>query len=311
MLQTFGEVIGEPVGSRWLDTKSQFSFLDKGGIKVARLVGMLHAEQSLTTVADQRRYNLNGNYIGLHLRDESSGDYFIKYNDGSDNFLPFKPFTQIIHDNQTSSVALPDSFSVSDRLTQFSRVTGTTTSAGAIDSETNESTLTDSASTFVTSGVQPRDIVHDTTNGSRFSGYVLEVSSETALITAMFEDAAPGDTKGWGNGDTFAIQPQGRRQLILDPPPSTASHTITMYQIVKSLPVFADFRIFGFDEDYDMAAVYFAASIYKRRDQDFKKANDFLQLADGEIRLIKDASDTALHKHRTMRVNMRRRSRRG
>ena len=83
-----------------------------------------------------------------------------------------------------------------------------------------------------------------------------------------------------------------------------------MFSIVKPLPVFADFRIFGFDEEYDMAAVYFAASLYMRRDKRIKEASDFFQLADNELRLIKDASDTAFHKGRTMRVNMKRRSRR-
>lgn len=306
LLYNFREVLGEPVGSGWLDTKSQYYFLDRGGIKVAELMGLLHAEQSITTVADQRRYNLDAQYIGLHIRDESTGDYIIKYNDGStDSFLPFTPFTNVITDNQTSSTTVPDRFSISDRLTQFSRVTGTTTSAGAIDSETSESTLTASADTFSTDGVSPRDVVHSTSN--KYSGYVLEVSSETALITAMFDDADGSTKRGWGGSDTYAIQPQPRKQLVLDPPPSTASHTITVFSIVKPLPVFSDFRTFGFSEQYCMAAVYFAASIYKRRDKDFEKANDFFQLADNELRLIKDASDTAYHKSRTMRVNMKKR----
>ena len=310
MRQNFIKVIGEPAGSGWLDTKSEYSFIDKGGIKVGELMGLLHAEQSISTVADQRRYNLDAQYIGLHIRNESSGDYIIKYNNGSsDSFPVFRPFTNIVTDNQTSSITIPERFSISDKLIQFDRITGTTTSAGAIDSQTNESTLIASASTFITDGVQPRDIVHNTTDGSIFSGYVLEVSSETALITAMFEDADGSITKGWGSGDTFAIQPQGRKQLVIDPPPSTTGHTVTVYQIVKSLPVFADFRIFGFPEQYSMAAVYFAASIYKRRDQDFKKADSFFQLADNELRLIKDASDTAYHKGRTMRINMRKRAR--
>ena len=269
-------------------------------------MGLLHGEQSITTVADQVRYNLDAQFLGLHLRDDDSGDYIIKYNDGStDYFLPFEPFSQVIADNQTSSVTIPDRFSVSDKLSPFSRVTGTTTSAGALDSSTNESTLTASADTFSTDGVQPRDIVHNTTNA--YSGYVLEVSSETALITAMFDDADGSTEVGWGNTETYAIQPQARKQIVLDPPPSTAGHTVTVYSIVKPLPMFADFRTFGFAEQYCMAALYFAASIYKRRDQDFKKANDFFQLADNELRLIKDASDTAYHKGRTMRVNMKRR----
>ena len=45
----------------------------------------------------------------------------------------------------------------------------------------------------------------------------------------------------------------------------------------------------------------FAASIYKRRDQDFKKADSFFQLADNDLRLIKNTSDPPYHKGRTMR----------
>lgn len=309
MIYNFREILGEPIGSGWLDTKSAYYFIDKGGIKVAELIGLRHAEQSITTIADQQRYNLDAKYLGLHLRDNSSGDYFIKYNDGtSDHFLPFKSFSQVIHDNLTSSVSVPYSFSVNDKLSQFSRITGTATSAGAVNSQTNESTLTDTAATYVTSGVQPRDIVHNTTSGSIYSGYVLEVSSETALITAMFDDSDGTTTRGWASSDTYAIQPQPRKQLVLDPPPSTASHTITMYQIVKPDPVFSDFRIFGFPEQYVMAAIYFACSIYKRRDSDFKKANDFFTLADNELRHIKSSSQTQYHKGRTMRVNMKRRN---
>ena len=31
-LQNFREILGEPVGSGWLDTKSQYYYLDRGGI---------------------------------------------------------------------------------------------------------------------------------------------------------------------------------------------------------------------------------------------------------------------------------------
>ena len=307
-LDALREILGEPVGSGWLKRKAQYYFLDRGGIMVAELMGLLHAEQAITTVAGQARYNLDAQYLGLHLRNES-GDYYIKYNDGTSNyFLPFEPFTNITFDNQTTSVLIPSRFSVTDKLAQFGRVTGTATSAGALNTNTNESTLTNTGETFSTDGVQPRDIVHNTTSGTLYNGYVLDVTSETALQTAMFDNADEDVRRGWANADTYAIQPQARYQLILDPPPSTAGHTVTMYQIVKPLPMFADFRIFGLPEQYCMHAIYFAASIYKRRDQDFKKADSFFQLADNDLRLIKNSSDTAYHKGRTMRVNMKRRN---
>ncbi len=303
----FEKILGEPSGSNWLDLKSIYYFLDQGFAQVAEIIGNLHAEQSVTTVVDQVRYDLDAQYLGLHLRNRN-GDYYIKYNNGTSNSFPhFESFTNITFDNSQNSTTVPDRFSISDKLSLFDQVTGTTTSAGAVAN--GQSTLTDTAATFVTSGVQPRDVVHNTTLST--DGYVLEVTSETVLVVALFDTASLSTpTGGWGSGDSYVIQPQPRKQLILDPAPSTAGHTVTSYQIVKPKPMFTDFRISGLPEQYGMSAVYFACSIYKRRDQDFKKANDFFALANNELAKIKESSDTQYHKGRTMRVNMKK-TRRG
>jgi len=305
-LWNYEKLLGEPSGSLWLDTKSIYYFIDQGFSMVAEKIGNLHAEQSITTVADQVRYNLDAQYLGLHLRN-SNGDYFIKYNNGTtDSFPYFESFTNIIYDNNTTSVTVPDKFSISDKLSLFSQVTGTTTSVGTVAA--GVSTLADTTATFITSGVQPRDVVHNTTLAT--DGYVLEVTSETSLEVALFDTASNSASGGWGSGDTYVIQPQGRKQLILNPPPSTASHTVTVYQIVKPTPMFGSYRISGLPEQYSMAALYFACSIAKRRDQDFKKSNDFFALANNELANIKESSDTQYHKGRTMRINMKK-TRRG
>lgn len=300
-MYNFRIILGEPSGSTFLDTKSIYYFLNKGAIEVVEKVACAHAEQTITTVADQTNYDLNANYLGLHLRDKS-GNYFIKYNDGStDYFLNFARYPDVIAENNTDSVLIPSRFTISDRLAAFSRVTGTTTAAGVASA--GESTLTDSPNaTFSTSGVSPHDIVHNTTDGS--DGYVISVTSETALVTALFN----GTDNDWSNTDAYAIQPQGRKQLILDPPPSTAGHTITMYQIVKPSPVYADYNTWNFPEQYNMAAIYFACAMYKLRDQQINRANEFFALGDKKLREIKTASDTEFHKGRRMMVNLKKRS---
>jgi len=298
ILYNFRELLGEPVGSAWLDTKSQYYFINRGAIKVVEKTTCLHGTQSITTVADQTNYNLDADFLGLHLKNDS-GDWYIKYNDGSSNyFLPFAGYADVIADDNTSSVLIPSRFSINDASALLSQISSTTTSAGAATA--GEATLTDTAATFVTSGVQPGDIVHNTTDAS--DGYVLTVTSETALVTALFN----GTDNDYTSGDSYVIQPQPRRQLVLDPPPSTAGHTVTVYKITKPEPVYASYRMFRFNENYNMATIYFACALYKLRDQDPKKANDFFALGDNELREIKVSSDTEMHRRKSMRVNLKR-----
>lgn len=308
LIYNFRQLLGEESTSTFLDNKSIYTFLNEGATEVAEKTGVLHAEQSITTVADQTAYNLNANYLGLRLKDDN-GNWIIKYNDGTNNSFPtFKRYDDVISEDNTTSISIPNNFTINEKLTLFDRVTGTTTSAGAIDTQTSESTLTDTAATFSTDGVQPGDIVHNTTSGSIFDGYVIEVTSETALVTAMFNVADTGSTtKGWGSGDTYSIQPQGRKTLVLDPPPSTASHTITMYQRIKPPPVYSDFRTFRFSDNYNMAAIYFALAMFKYRDQKQKEAATFIALGDKKIREINTATKSEFHKGRTMHVNLKKR----
>lgn len=299
----FRMLLGEGSSSDFLDSKSIYSVLNEGATRVTEKTGCLHAEQSITTVASQIAYNLKADYLGLRLKD-SRGNWFIRYNDGTTDYdLPFKRYDDVEADNNTTSVLIPSRFTINEKLTLFGRITGTTTSAGALDSNTNESTLTNTSATFITSGVQPGDVVHDTTN--TYDGYVIEVSSETALITAMFSVADTGSvSKGWGNSTTYTIQPQPRKTLILDPPPSTAGHTITVFMRVKPEPVYSDFRMFRFSKNYNMAAIFYALSMYKYRDQKFKEAAEFIALGDIKLREVKIASDSEFHKGKTMMFNL-------
>ena len=77
----------------------------------------LRNEQSITTVAEQASYTLNANFLEMYLRDQDN-DLYIKYNDGTtDYFLKFKDYEDIIYENQTSSVTIPDHFTIIDFYT--------------------------------------------------------------------------------------------------------------------------------------------------------------------------------------------------
>jgi hypothetical protein len=297
LLLLFRQTIGEPAGAGILDDKTTYSFINRGAIEVVRKTNSIHTTQSISTTADTTNYDLNANYLQLYLKNRQN-EFYIKYNDGStDYFLNFKPYTDIIYSNQTTSVTIPSEFSIIDKSALYSRISSTTTSAGA--SAAGEATLTDTASNFITGGVSAGDIVNNTTDGS--TGYVLRVSSSTALVCALFD----GTGNDFTSGDAYVIQPQPRKQLVLNPPPSSANHTITFYYTSKPEPVYADYGMFRFTDHYNWATIYYAAGFYKMRDRDDKMAKNFFAIADQELREDKAASDMEFHKGHTMRVNLR------
>lgn len=201
---------------------------------------------------------MNADYTRLYLRD-SSGNYFVKYNDGTnDRFITFKPYESIIHDNLTTAVTIPQRFTVLDKASLYSRLSGTATATSAISA--GESTLTDSAGDF--SNVSAGDSIHNTTDGS--DGIVLSKTSSTALITALFG----GTLNQWTSGNAYVIQPQGRYQLILEPPPSTAGHTVTVEYIQRPDPVFSSYGTYRFGLQFMEPLIEYAAFKYKYRDRE-------------------------------------------
>ena len=300
LLYNFRILCGEPSGSGWLDAKSQYYFINKGAIDVVEKTRCLTAEQSITTIADTDSYDLNANYLGLFLRKTNEDSWYIKYNDGNTNYFPvWKDYKDIILlDSDADSITIPTWFTIKDKASLPSLIEGSATAAGAASA--GECTLTDSSATFVTGKVSPGDIIHNSSDSS--NGYVLDVSSETKLVTALFN----GTDNDWTNGDSYAIQPQPRKQILLSPPPESAGHTITVYMIVKPEPVYADYRRFRFNENYNMAALYYAIALYKMRDKDIKAASGFLELVDSKTRDAKVSNDREFNSNQSMRANLRR-----
>ena len=263
--------------SEFIPAKTSYDYLYQAAVEFANRTRPTTATQTITTVADQTAYTLDQDFLKLYVKDDSNRLY-IPYSNGSTvDYLYEKDKGDVIHDNNTTSVAQPNFFYIDD-ATLGSNVTGTATANGTASN--GEATLTASASTFETDGVEVGDLVHNTTDGS--SGVVLEVTSETALVTAIFSNA--GNYNDWATDDTFVITKQPRLQLVIDPPPSTAGHTITVYYIQRPDPVYADFRQYRFDNQYGPALVRYAAWLYKYRDREPDFGDKWYMYFDRQLR---------------------------
>lgn len=160
---------------------------------------------------------------------------------------------------KVSSQATPSSFSIRDKQSLYSQITGTATSDG--DATAGECTLTDSSGLFITTDyVNPADIVFNTTDES--NGPVLSITSATALKCALFG----GTDNEWDSSDAYVIQPQGRLEIYFDPPPSTSEYLCRIDFIKRPNPVYSNYGTYLFREHAIEAIIKYAAFMYKYRD---------------------------------------------
>ena len=116
-----------------LNRKLTYDFIMAGAEEFTSRVSCIRETQSITTVADQANYDLNGDYFRMYLKtgQRRGGNFFIKYNDGTtDYFIQFKSYQRVIYDNEITSVTIPSNFTIHEKTSLGSQVTGTTTSAG-------------------------------------------------------------------------------------------------------------------------------------------------------------------------------------
>ena len=228
-------------------------------------------------------------------------EYIVKLNDGVSNTFPiFKEYEDIIYDDETTSISLPSWFTLIDNTSLASRITGTTTSAGAVSG--GECTLIDTAGDL--SDAFAGDIVHNTTDDS--SGYILSKTSSTVAVTALFG----GTNNDWTSGDSYIIQPQGRIQLILNPPPSVAGYTVTLDYLKRPAPVFSDYGVYRFPQAYMPTIVKYAAWLYKYKDREPDTGDRLFRYFDREVRRANRAFGNST-KNREFTINLRRRYRGG
>ncbi len=286
-------LLGEEYDSDFLDEKTVYDVLNEAALIITRTTNAISASQSITTVADQTDYTLDADFLKLYLRD-SNMNLFIRYSDGTSTyFLPIKDYAKIVYNNNSSSVTIPDIIAITDDRTLDSQLTGTCTSAGTLSSTSKEATLTDGTADF--SDVSAGDVVHNTTDSS--SGIVLSKTSSTVLVTAMFPDDPSASTdQDWDSSDAYVIQPQGRLKIVLDPPPSTSGHTITVDYIAKPSPVYANYRTFRFQPHLNNATVKYAAWLLKYMDREPNFGDKWYVVAENEMRRAKHGLDNAFNR---------------
>ena len=286
LLYALREELNESSTSGWLDTRSSYRFLYQAAIAFVKRTQCLRNEQTITTVASQAGYTLQADFIEMYLKD-TDNELFLKYNDGtSDYFLKFKDYEDIVYENQTTAVSIPDNFTIIDDATKDTRLSSTVTSDG--DASGGECTLTDSNADF--SDVSAGDIVHNTTDGS--DGIVLSKTSSTALVVALFG----GTDNEWDTNDDYVIQPQARLKIVLTPPPSASSHTVTVYYIQRPAPVYSDYGIYRIPAEHLESLVEFAAFKYKMREEKPAFAEKFLRYWDLKVRSSAHSLDNAFNR---------------
>lgn len=283
--------------SGFIDLRTSYDNIYEAVLEFSRRTRALTASQTITTVANQTNYDLNADFLELYLRD-SQNQYIVKYNDGTnDYFLTFRDYEAVSYANQTDSVTLPYNFSIIDKQTLTDRITGTVTSAGA--SSNSECSCIDSSAPFA--NVKVGDDIHNTTDGS--DGVVIAVTSTSSLVTALFG----GTDNDWDSSDAYVIVPQGRMQLVLNPPPSTSGHTVTIKYVQKPDPVYSPYRTYRFDRQFESAIIKYAAWLYKYRDGEPNFGDAFYKYWDMNVRRAAKTEQKSLNKP-TMRVNMMKRS---
>lgn len=285
LLHKLRQALDEPADSDFLETRTEYNYLNSAAVEFVIRTNCLKSSQIITTVADQTGYTLNADFIKLFLIN-GDGKLFIKYNDGTNNyFIIVEDYDVIQHQITVTSQSIPNRFAIKDDPTLDTRITGTTTSAGA--SSGGEATLTDTAADF--SDVSAGDIVHNTTDGS--DGMVLSKTSSTVLVVALFS----GTDDDWTSGDAYVIQPQGRMQIVLDPPPSTAGHTLAVEYVQRPAPVYSDYGVFRFPSQYADPLVSYAAWLYKYKDSKPGEGDRLLQIFERGARLNGNAVNNSLN----------------
>lgn len=241
-----------------INRKLTYDLIGQGAEEFVSLTTAIKESMTITTVAEQASYDLNANFMQLYLKTDNQrgGDFFIQYNDGTDTHIVlFKAYQNVIYDNQTTSIEIPSNFTLHEKTSLEDSISSSTTSAGTESG--GQSTLTDTGTTFTDESVSARDIVHNSTKDA--TGVITAVDTN-ALTTAIFDH--DGNPVGWASGDSYVIQPVPRLQLQFDPPPSTASHTVTIYYVAKPNPVYTDYLTWQIQDQWHKAFCYWAADAY-------------------------------------------------
>jgi hypothetical protein len=275
-------VLNESQYGTFIDSRSSYEYIYEAAKKFAQRVKNITSTDTITTVANQTNYDLNSDFNNLYFRNDRN-EFVIKYTDSSNNvYWPaFRNYDAIKHANNSTAMAIPSNFSITDKQTLTDPVSGVASANGTVAN--GECVLTATASNFV--NVVVGDEVHNTTDLS--NGIVIIKTSNTVLTTALF-----GGTAGqWAANDAFVIVPQALKQLVLDPAPSASGDTISIEYLYEPAPVYSPYRTYRIDAQYEAGIVYYAAWLYKFRDREPDMADRWYKAWDEMCRrAVKEAN---------------------
>ncbi len=282
LLRDLRIALQEPSGGTWLDTRYSYDCLYSAAIATAERTNIFTSSQAITTAVSDATYTLNGDFLKLYLMDDQNRR-FIKYVAGTSTYFIYESsYDSIYLQNNTTAVLIPSSFIIRD-ASAITQITGTTSSAGALTNGTTA--LNKTGETFITKGVTPGDLVHNTTDSS--SGVVVTVDSEIKLTCCLFD----GTDNYFDNADAYIINPQGRFQIVLDPLPSTAGHTVTIPYVQRPDPVYSSYYRYRFPFDWRDLLVSYAAWKYKYRDREPDFGDRLYKFWDARVRQVGHASN--------------------
>ena len=288
------QMLSENSTGSWLDDKTTYDYLYEAALATADRTNAFTTTQTITTVISDIDYLLEPDFLKLQLSDSENKPY-VKYVQGTNtHFIYHDEYTNIILGNNTTSVLIPDRFTITD-APLASRISGTATSDGA--SANQESTLTDSTAPFTL--VKVGDTVYNSTDGS--NGVVMAITSTSAIVTALYG----GTNNDWTSADAYVIIPQGRFQIVFDPPPSTAGHTVTVYYVQRPAPVYSYNRGYRFAPGYKRPLLSYAAWLYKYRDSQPNTGDAHYKYWDNSVKRLGTTLNQAMKRTR-LKVNMMR-----
>ena len=288
------QMLSENSTGTWLDDKTTYDYLYEAALATADRTNAFTTTQTITTVISDIDYLLEPDFLKLQLSDSENKPY-VKYVQGTNtHFIYHDEYTNIILGNNTTSVLIPDRFTITD-APLASRISGTATSDGA--SANQESTLTDSTAPFTL--VKVGDTVYNSTDGS--NGVVMAITSTSAIVTALYG----GTNNDWTSADAYVIIPQGRFQIVFDPPPSTAGHTVTVYYVQRPAPVYSYNRGYRFAPGYKRPLLSYAAWLYKYRDSQPNTGDAHYKYWDNSVKRLGATLNQAMKRTR-LKVNLMR-----
>lgn len=293
------DVLNESSISGWLDDFTSYQNLWLAAIEFVSRTGCMKSSQSIPMVPLQSQYTLNADFLKIYAKTDDNR-YFLKLTDGAGGewYLWEKDYNEILYETTQDAVEYPYNFAVIDGSQAVSNKTGTATSNGT--SVGGECTLTDNLADF--SLLAAGDSVHNNTDGS--TGIVLSVTSSTAIVTALFG----GTANDWTSGDSYAVVPKSRSVIVIDPPPSVDSVTLTVPYVQRPIPVFSDYGTYRFQHEYNLAIIMYAAWLYKYRDSAPNMGDKFFVHFDNQVKRYCFDISSRFRNNRRMKVNMKVRS---